>query len=622
MKKYSLLFGFSLFILINNLAAQVAGDLDTTFDFDGTLIFNFTEGGNGASSMVLQPDGKIVIGGGAITDVFTDFALLRFNMNGSLDTTFGDMGIMVTSIGPFNDFCHSLALQEDGKIVAIGHTYLNSIGSETICALARYLPDGSPDPDFGDDGIITTDIGPNEQLLHSAAIQADGKIVAAGYSGDMGNHAFAVLRYLENGELDNDFNDDGILTFGLGAGTASANAIVIQPENTILVGGFAHNGTDDDFVLFRLDTAGIFDMDFGIDGVVVSDFFEKWNRINAIAIQPDGKIVAAGYSGEFPEYDFAVARYYTDGTIDSSFNFTGLRLTDLGSGNDIAESVIIQPDGKIVAAGSFLTASYQYALIRYTSDGLLDNSFNDDGIVTTNIPGVTSEQLNIAAWQPDGKIICAGGGMSGGEGYFTMARYIGRLQESCDSIDVQPMDIDTIADSDVFFFIGGAADTAEYQWQTNLGLGWTDLFDAGQYMGVNDDTLYVININELNNNQLFRCLINNLDCKDTSEHAILTVNDQMGIGNIISGVNFILYPNPITENAQLDYTLLEEETLSIYLYNRTGKLITSLIENKIYQAGSYKQKIIIPSFLSSGNYDILIITKNDRLLIPIYYQHQ
>lgn len=79
-------------------------------------------------------------------------------------------------------------------------------------------------------------------------------------------------------------------------------------------------------------------------------------------------------------------------------------MTDLGSGNDIAESVIIQPDGKIVAAGSFLTASYQYALIRYTSDGLLDNSFNDDGIVTTNIPGVTSEQLNIAAWQPDGKL--------------------------------------------------------------------------------------------------------------------------------------------------------------------------------------------------------------------------
>lgn len=91
----------------------------------------------------------------------------------------------------------------------------------------------------------------------------------------MGNHAFAVLRYLENGELDNDFNDDGILTFGLGAGTASANAIVIQPENTILVGGFAHNGTDDDFVLFRLDTAGIFDMDFGIDGVVVSDFLRN-----------------------------------------------------------------------------------------------------------------------------------------------------------------------------------------------------------------------------------------------------------------------------------------------------------------------------------------------------------
>lgn len=622
MKKYFLLFGFCLIILLNNLVAQVAGDLDTTFDFDGTLIFNFTEGGNGASSMVLQPDGKIVIGGGAITDVFTDFALVRFNMNGTVDTTFGDMGIVSTSIGPFNDFCHNLALQEDGKIVAIGHTYLNSIGSETICALARYLPDGNPDPDFGDDGIITTDIGPNEQLLHSAAIQEDGKIVAAGYSGDMGNHAFAVLRYLENGELDNDFNDDGILTFGLGAGTSSANSIVIQPENTILVGGFAHNGTDDDFVLFRLDTAGIFDMDFGIDGVVVSDFFEEWNRINAIAIQPDGKIVAAGYSGEFPEYDFAVARYYTDGTIDSSFNFTGLRLTDLGSGNDIAESVIIQPDGKIVAAGSFLPGSYQYALIRYNSDGLLDNSFNDDGIVTTNIPGVVSEQLNISAWQPDGKIICAGGGISGGEGYFTMARYIGRLQESCDSIDVQPMDIDTIADSDVFFFIGGAADTAEYQWQTNLGLGWIDLFDAGQYMGVNDDTLHVMHVNDLNNNQFFRCITNISDCMDTSEYAILTVSDQIGVDDNNNFKKFLIYPNPVAINAQLEYTLLQEQTLSIYLYDLYGKQITSIIENVTHQSGIYTQIIHLPPQHSNGTYYVLIKTENGKLAIPISFQRQ
>ena len=618
MKKYFLLFGFCLILLLNNIVAQVAGDLDTTFNFDGTLIFNFTEEGNGASSMVLQPDGKIVIGGGAITDVFTDFALVRFNMDGSVDTSFGDLGIVVTSIGLFNDFCHGLALQEDGKIVAIGHTYLNSIGSETICALARYLPDGSPDPDFGDDGIITTDIGPNEQLLHSAAIQVDGKIVAAGYSGDMGNHAFAVLRYLENGELDNDFNEDGILTFGLGAGTAAATSIVIQPENTILVGGYAHNGTDDDFVLFRLDTTGMFDMEFGIDGVVVSDFFEEWNRINAIAIQPDGKIVAAGYSGEFPEYDFAVARYYTDGTIDSSFYFTGIRLTDLGSGNDIAESVIIQPDGKIVAAGSFLPGSYQYALIRYTSDGLLDNSFNDDGIVTTNIPGVTSEQLNIAAWQPDGKIICAGGGMSGGEGYFTMARYIGRLQESCDSIDVQPMDMDTIAESDVFFFIAGAADSAEFQWQTNLGLGWVDLFDAGQYSGVNDDTLYVMNVNDLNNNQFFRCITTILDCKDTSEYAILTVGDQIGVEDIFSSPKYILYPNPISETAQLEYTLFKEESLSIYLFDIYGNKIKSFAENKNQLAGFYTQTIFMPYNAANGIYYIIIITQSQIFTIPIH----
>ena len=537
MKKYSLLFGFGLFIFINNLAAQVAGDLDTTFHFDGTLIFNPPGEGGGASSMALQPDGKIVVSGGSTLDVFTDFSLTRFNNNGSIDTTFGTMGNVITSIGIFSDFCHDIALQSDGKIISIGYTLIYSMSTESFCALSRHLPDGTLDPDFGIGGIVKTDIGPDEQELVTVAIQSDGKILVAGQSGDMGNTAFTVLRYLENGELDNDFNDDGILTFGLGAGSASARSILVQPDHKILVGGTAHNGINNDFVIFRLDTAGNFDLEFGDDGIVVSDFFEEWNTNNSIAIQPDGKIVAAGYSGEYPEFDFAVARYYSDGKIDSSFNFTGIRITDLGSNNDIAEKVLIQTDGKIIAAGNYLPDHYEYALIRYTSDGLLDNSFNDDGIVTTNIPGAVSEQVNMAALQPDGKIICAGGGLEEVtfDGYITMARYIGRLKESCDSIDVQPMDIDTIADSDVFFFIGGAADTAEYQWQTNLGLGWIDLFDAGQYMGVNDDTLHVININELNNNQLFRCLTNNLDCKDTSEHAILTVNDQTGILNMVSG---------------------------------------------------------------------------------------
>lgn len=200
--------------------------------------------------------------------------------------------------------------------------------------------------------------------------------------------------------------------------------------------------------------------------------------------------------------------------------------------------MIIQPDGKIIAAGSFLPGGYQYALIRYTTEGLLDNSFNDDGIVTTNIPGVLSEQLNMAAWQTDGKIICAGGGIASGESCLTMARYIGRLQESCDSIDGQPIDIDTIAESDIYFYISGVSDSTEFQWQTNLGFGWINLFDAGQYSGVNNDTLYVMDISDGNDNQFFRCLTNNLDCKDTSEYAILTVEHPIGIGDNIANENF------------------------------------------------------------------------------------
>ncbi len=350
--------------------------------------------------------------------------LATAQLAGTLDPTFGTAGITTTSIGPNNETAHAIAVQADGKIVVAGETWNNSNVVEDF-ALARYNSDGSLDNTFGTNGFVVTDMQQSTDVVKAIAIQPDGKIVVAGHSDNTFNYDFAVARYLANGTLDNTFGTNGKVIKNFGS-TDFGLAMALLPNGKILVSGRAYNGQNGDFALIQLNSNGTFDNTFGTAGAMMADLFGEDESANAIAIQADGKIVLAGDRYANNGSLFAVARFNPDGSLDPSFSFDGKLSTAIGTMSDVIYGVAIQTDGKIVAAGISNTAAISdFALARYLPDGTPDNSFSGDGQLTTNISSNGGDYANAIAIQPDGKIL-AGGVVPGNNSIsdFAVVRYL------------------------------------------------------------------------------------------------------------------------------------------------------------------------------------------------------
>ncbi|MEV7522308.1 calcium-binding protein [Streptomyces sp. NPDC091371] len=369
------------------------GSLDATFGTGGKVITDLG-GYDAARAVALQADGKIIAAGDSQVDG-VDFALARYNTDGSLDDggpldstpgdTFGTNGKVITDFGGGNfDTAHAVAVHSDGKIIAAGRT--TSGGGDF--AVARYNTDGSPDATFDTDGRVSTDAGSNNpDQAHGVAVQADGKIIAAGAGGN--DSDFVVMRYNTDGSLDTDFGTDGTGKLSTDFGSSEfasgdqASGVALQNDGKIVAAGFV-NSNDTSFgtrfALTRYNTNGSLDTDFGIEGRVTTDFTDGFDGAQAVAVQDDDKIVAVGTA---LHQRFAVARYNTDGTPDAIFGTDGKVTTDLGgfSGGVIARGVVVQADDKIVAAG---TNGADFALARYNTNGGLDTDFDTDGTVTTD----------------------------------------------------------------------------------------------------------------------------------------------------------------------------------------------------------------------------------------------
>src|SRR3990167_10464207 len=283
-----------------------------------------------------------------------------FSASGELDTTFGTGGIVTTIIGSGSfksDVAYSVAIQSDGKIVVTGSSY----NGGNDFALVRYNTNGSLDTK------VTTSNDFSADVAYSVAIQSDGKIVVAGSSDNNGsNNDFALVRYNTNGSLDTTFNSTGIVTTAIGSNTDVANSVAIQSDGKIVVAGYSYNGSNNDFALVRYNTDGSLDTTFNSTGIVTTAIGSSTDAANSVAIQSDGKIVVAGYSNNGSDYDFALVRYNTDGSLDTTFNSTGIVTTAIVSSSDYANSVAIQSDGKIVVAGySWNGTSNVFAVARY-----------------------------------------------------------------------------------------------------------------------------------------------------------------------------------------------------------------------------------------------------------------
>lgn len=415
------------------LAYAASGDLDLSFGSigDGTAYVDFGGSWDEARAVALQPDGKILVAGTDATSLNTrDFAVARFCGNGKLDDGvncggpgFGSSGTVRTSIN--SDACggsvvRAMGLQADGKIVVAGCGYpVAPTSGERTVALVRYLPSGLLDASFGSEGIAFGPLRDSQVAVsHAAAlaIQPDGRLVVGGTACVLTNLPFpnascldfAVLRFTAAGSLDSTFGSGGHTFINIDGRDDEANALGLQPDGKLIVAGSTRDNTTSRFALVRLTATGNLDTGFGGTGIVTVSIGTMGDGANALAIQSDGRILAAGSTTfALSTTSFGLARFNADGSLDRSFGGDGTVTTTfshLGTVPSNVLSLALQADGKIIAGGN---ANGAWALARYTSTGSLDTAFGQNGSVMKDFGSLLDSVAGIVL-QPDGKIVAAG----------------------------------------------------------------------------------------------------------------------------------------------------------------------------------------------------------------------
>jgi uncharacterized delta-60 repeat protein len=423
------------------------GDLDPTFSRNGKVLFDFAGGDDGASAVAVQPDGKIVAAGFASLPVAGRvFAVARFDSEGARDPSFGGDGIVTTRFGDGTAAGRAVAIEADGDIVVAGTSSQPDTGWDF--ALARYEPDGSLDPSFGDNGRVTTDFDDVANGINALVVQPDGKLVVAGESqGD-----FALARYDVDGSLDTSFSGDGVVTTDFAGKADTAYAVALQGDGRIVAAGSAFEKQDfydapQFFALARYQADGTPDSTFSGDGILITDI-SRDARAHAVAVQQDGQIVLGGVLGyeQFSDLGLfsglVLARYGPSGSQPSSFE----QIDSAG-----ARALAIQANGGILAAGWTWYESEDFLVARWHSNGALDSEFGGprDRESPPHPPGAVADfghfnvdRARALAIQPDGKIVAAGRSAPGYDepGDFALARF------RVDSLGPADADADGVTD--------------------------------------------------------------------------------------------------------------------------------------------------------------------------------
>ena len=431
LKKFVVLYALALFFSLSWYRTSHAagpGDPDTSFGEGGVVTTSITSGPDSGFSVALQPDGKIIAGGTSFNGVTAsegDFAVIRYKNDGALDASFNGSGIVTVPLR--SGVGTAVALGPDGKIIQAGSSNNGDmlLQPDHDFALVRYESNGILDATFNSTGIVTTNLGGNRDFGRAVVLQPDGNIVVAGSSNiGGGDSRFAVVRYTVTGTLDSSFSG-GIVTTAVGNRSGGA-AVALQPDGKVVVGGVS----DNNFAVVRYQDDGTLDTSFNGTGIVTTSINIQASA-TSVVLQSDGKIVVAGNSGNgsfIPE--LTVVRYSSNGSLDTEFNSTGIVTISIGNWSS-GNAVTLQPDGKIVVAGSanFSTGTclgdLDFALVRYTPNGTLDPMFKNNGIVTTPISVNNDGGFDVVV-QPDGKIVVVGNmsDCNGSNFAFAMVRYL------------------------------------------------------------------------------------------------------------------------------------------------------------------------------------------------------
>jgi len=378
------------------------GTLDSSFGSGGRVNTDFNNSIDNAYALALQPDGKIVVAGQYEVH---DFAVARYNLDGTLDTTFSDDGKATVQIGGILNIssAKTVAIQSDGKILLGGYTHeeYDLLDSFKFC-LVRFNNDGTLDFSFGENARISASIGGNDDICNSIILQADGKIIAVGITHIWGDAAKpAIVRYNNDGSIDSTFGVAGRVIIEQNIDGGEASSVTLQPDAKILLAGDVSVGFDTGFGLFRLNSNGTLDSAFGTNGIVVTQFATSSNA-NSIALESDGKIVLAG-DIDYPPAEFAAARYLSELQL-GIINFSSIQSLSIIYPNPIHQTETLEYT---------LTKNESFTITLYDVNGKLIRNFISNEQRTA---GAHKETLNMGAL-PSGNYVLT---LSNGEQKMTV----------------------------------------------------------------------------------------------------------------------------------------------------------------------------------------------------------
>ena len=348
-------------------------------------------------------------------DSTTDFAVVRLNSNGTIDTSFGTGGLVGISFDNFSrEGAIDVVVQPDGKIIVVGNVEFGSPAYDI--AAVRLNSNGSLDPSFGNGGKIKIPVSNSNDYANDTILQLDGKILIVGAGYNQPNSDILLVRLNSNGTLDTTFNGTGKLIIQLILSVNSLNeglnSVIIQPDGKIVAVGCARGPEKGYFLVLRLNSNGSFDNSFDSDGIVTTAIGTQFDCAFGVALQSSGKIVAVGSSNSGSSDQASIVSYNTNGSLDTSFGTQGkVLLENPLFTRQSFRSVIAQNDGKIIAVGTSTSSNEDsFLLTRFNADGSFDNGFGNGGKVTVKAAPASSN-VNSAFIQPDGKLVAVGGGL-------------------------------------------------------------------------------------------------------------------------------------------------------------------------------------------------------------------
>lgn len=479
-----------------------------------------------------------------------------FAQTGSLDISFDTDGKVTTAIGTGSNVIYDIVLQADGKIVAVGNA---NNGTNEDIALARYNIDGSLDPTFDTDGIVITDLGLGDDIGYGIALQPDGKIVVAGESSNGTNSDFVIVRYHTDGSLDNTFDGDGYTRTDFDNFNDKARDVAIQSDGKIVAGGSAYIDTVYNYAAARYNTNGSLDNTFDTDGKV-NTLVTYNDQGNAIAIQSDGKILLGGVTLQLDFYNaFGIVRYNTNGSLDNTFDGDGKVITtSISTFGEEIKALTLQPDGKIVVAGNATpTGPIRFAVARYNTDGSLDNSFNTTGFVVSNFGSVWDEARSVLV-QPDGKILVGGLATSGSQRFGMMLfNPDGSLYTSFGSSGKL---MTTVGTSASIWSLAYTTDDKIVAGGTANTDGFFD-FALARYGG----------------------------------------SGTKGINDITNG-SLDIYPNPFVDQIKVGFELNSGEEVTIQMLDMEGKVVQQFVHGQPLSPGHHEFIFQLNETLATGSY--------------------